>query len=70
MERVAVESREIAVVGYDEGAKTLEVTFRRGGVYQYQGVSPDIHKQLMEAPSLGIFFAQNIKDCFPYQKVS
>ncbi|MFA6601026.1 MAG: KTSC domain-containing protein [Candidatus Omnitrophota bacterium] len=69
MERIAVESREIAVVGYAEETSTLEVTFRRGGVYRYREVPSGVYRQLMEAPSLGTFFAQQIKDRYPYEKV-
>ena len=69
MERVAVESREIAIVGYDSQARILEVAFRRGGVYQYTQVPEKIHQDLLAAKSLGIFFEQNIKEQFPYQKI-
>ena len=38
MERTAVRSRDIAVIGYDATTLTLEITFRAGGVYHYSGV--------------------------------
>ena len=70
LERTAVQSHEIAIVGYDKPAATLEVTFRRGGVYHYFGVPESIHQALMTAESLGTFFADQVKDKFSYKKIS
>lgn len=70
MERTAVRSRDIAVIGYDAAALTLEITFRAGGVYHYSGVPEEIYQSLMRAPSQGKFFEQNIKHKFPYRKIS
>ena len=69
MERIAVQSREIALVGYENQSATLEVTFRRGGVYHYFKVQPNTFDQLMKAPSLGTYFAAEIKDKYSYKKV-
>lgn len=69
MERTAVQSRDIAIVGYDRETSTLEVTFRRGGVYVYDQVPRDTYAGLMAAPSCGTFFNQNIKDKFSCKKV-
>jgi hypothetical protein len=70
MERTPVQSTEIAVIGYDSKKSLLEVVFRRGGVYRYRGVPQDVHHELMEAPSVGTFFAQKIKDAYQYVKVA
>ena len=70
MERLAVQSREIAVVGYDAQASTLEITFRRGGVYHYFNVPAKVHEELMEANSLGTYFSDHIKDKYSYQKMA
>ena len=45
MERIAVKSRDIAIVGYEAESATLEVAFRNGGVYRYQNVPQDIYQQ-------------------------
>ncbi len=42
MNRVAVQSSNVASVGYDASSSTLEVAFHGGGVYQYFGV-PEHH---------------------------
>ena len=70
MERQAVRSREIAIVGYEPETSSLEIAFRRGGVYLYQGVPSDIHDQLMAASSIGTYFSKNIKEKFEFQKIS
>ena len=70
MERVAVQSTEIAIVGYDTKTQTLEIAFRNGGVYQYKNVPEEIHQNLMSAPSHGIYFNQNIKDRYLGTKIT
>lgn len=70
MDRIPVKSTEIALVGYDAAKGLLEIVFRRGGVYRYRGVPPEIHKNLMEAPSLGTYFSENIKEAYHYTKVA
>ncbi len=69
MNRSAVQSRDIAIVGYDGESSTLEVTFRGGGVYRYRNVPQDIYVNLMTSASHGIYFNRNIKAKFPYAKV-
>ena len=69
MERTAVRSREIAIVGYDPETLTLELVFRRGGVYHYFDVPQETYQRLMSAPSRGIYFDREIKQKFRYAKV-
>ena len=69
VERTAVKSQDIAIVGYESEQSKLEVVFRSGNVYQYEGVPEDIYKSLMEAPSHGLYFREHIKDKFPHTKV-
>lgn len=70
MDRVAVKSTEIAIVGYDSRNSKLEITFRRGGVYRYAGVPGNVYDELMNAESQGSYFAENIKEKYPFTKVS
>lgn len=65
----AVESNQVAAIGYDAPSSTLAVTFARGsgGVYHYPNVSPELHQQFFEAESIGSFFGQNIK-ALPFDK--
>lgn len=70
MERLSVSSSEIAIVGYDSKKSLLEIVFRRGGVYRYRGVPENLHQELIQAPSIGTFFSQRIKEAFDYVKVA
>lgn len=70
MERVQVESSNLASVGYEPETTTLEIEFHNGGIYQYSGVPEDVHQGLMNAGSKGSYFHQNIKNAgYPYIKV-
>ena len=70
MERIATNSRDIAIIGYDKKTATLEITFRSGGVYHYSQVPEDVYQKLMSAPSQGTFFSEKIKNQYPYKKIS
>lgn len=61
MKRVPVVSSNVAEIGYDSATKTLEVAFKRGGVYQYFNVPSSIHDGLMAAPSVGRYLDVNVK---------
>lgn len=61
MERVPVESSNIASIGYNLETLTLEVEFRHSGVYQYFGVPPDVHEGLLNSGSKGTFFSQFVR---------
>lgn len=65
-----VRSRDLALIGYDAATSILEVVFRAGGVYRYQGVPESIYHGLMAAPSHGTFFQKHIKVQYPFVKVS
>lgn len=70
MERIAVQSRDLALVGYDSDQQILEVTFRSGGVYRYTGVPKNIVQEFLGSSSLGKYFNDNVKDSYPYTKVN
>ena len=70
MERVPVQSTEIALVGYDSHKALLEIVFRRGGVYRYRGVPEDVHQKLLGAPSIGTYFSERIKEAYHYTRVA
>jgi hypothetical protein len=61
MQRTPVESSNLASVGYDASSATLEIEFRKSGLYQYFGVSADTYEALMNAGSKGTYFDQHIK---------
>lgn len=69
MQRAAVTSSTIVSVGHDATAALLEVEFKGGAVYQYRGVSAEVHAELMAAESVGKHFAEHIKGHFDYVKL-
>jgi len=71
MDRIPVQSRNLAAVGYDSSTLMLEIEFNSGGIYQYYGVPQEIYEGLMNAGSQGTYFHQNIKMAgYSYSKVS
>lgn len=70
MIRVPVTSSDLASVGYDPETVTLEVEFNKSGVYQYFGVPPHVHEELMMASSKGKYFNQFIRrGGYQYMKI-
>jgi hypothetical protein len=69
MERKRINSSKIRSVGYDAKAQSLEVEFSNGTVYVYSGVSPEVHRRLMNAPSPGSFFEERIAEEYSSRRV-
>ena len=68
MERKRVNSSRIRAVGYDAKSQTLEVEFSDGRVVAYSGVSAEIHRQFMAAPSATSFFEDKIDENYPSKR--
>ncbi len=68
MERISVVSSNIKSVGYEKGI--LEIEFHTGSVYQYDWVSQLEYENLINASSVWGYFARNIKNTYPYIKIS
>lgn len=69
MKIVPVESRDIALIGYDKETLILQVAFRTGGVYQYMNVPEEVHRAFMDSSSHGIYFRDNIKKVYEHKKI-
>jgi hypothetical protein len=69
VERVIVESSNIASVGYDADTSTLEVEFLNGAVYQYFEVSEDLYHDMLRASSPGSYLNQYVKHAYSYSQV-
>ena len=69
MERKRLNASNIRSAGYDARNRTLEVEFSNGGIYQYSGVSEEVHRRLMNAPSPGSYFKDNIDENFPAKRM-
>jgi hypothetical protein len=64
MERKKVSSGSIRSIGFDERSRVLEVEFSDGKVVQYSGVSAEIHRRLVNAPSIVSYFRDNVEESF------
>ena len=69
MERRKVSSSKIRSVGYDERARVLEVEHSDGSVYQYTGVSQEVHRRLMAAPSIVSFYQDRVEEDFSRKRM-
>lgn len=61
MELVAVDSSNIAAVGYDKASETLTIQFHTGALYQYEAVPENVYTGLLNAESVGKYFHANIR---------
>ncbi|MGH8647553.1 MAG: KTSC domain-containing protein [Gammaproteobacteria bacterium] len=66
----AVESATLRTIAYDESLTLLRLEFRSLALYDYFGVPPVVHEQLLHAPSIGACFNAIVRGCFPYRRVS
>ena len=55
---------------YDEPARRLRVTFVSGEVYEYEAVTSEAAAEFKAAPSKGRFFGPNIRDRYPYRRLT
>ncbi len=69
MERKKVSSSSIRSVGYDERNRVLEVEFNDGRITQYSGVSAEVHRRLVSAPSIVSYFRDNVEESFTAKRV-
>ena len=69
MERKRVNSGTLRSVGYDARSRVLEIEFTSGSIVQYSGVSSEVHRQFMAAPSPGSFYQDKIDENFPSKRI-
>ena len=69
MERKNVSSSSIRSIGFDERNRVLEVEFSDGRINQYSGVSAEINRRLMSAPSIVSYFRDNVEESFPAKRL-
>lgn len=65
-----VDSTAIDDIRYEEERQKLYVRFRHGDEYVYVGVPGEVHRSFIEADSKGRFFAYEIRDKYPYNRLS
>jgi hypothetical protein len=69
MDRRKVNSSSIRSAGYDERQRLLEIEFSDGRIVQYSGVPAEVHRRLMNAPSIMSYFRDNIEESFTAKRV-
>jgi hypothetical protein len=69
MDRKKVNSSSIRSVGYDARNRVLEIEFSNGGISQYSGVAEELYRRLMNSPSPGSYFHDNIEESFTPKRV-
>jgi hypothetical protein len=69
MKRIAIISKVLKSVGYDEASATLEVEFKNGGLYQYLDVPVEEYSALMIAPSKGTYFSEHVRDAYRFKRL-
>jgi YD repeat-containing protein len=69
MDRKRVNASTIRSVGYDARARLLEIEFSSGSVVQYERVSPEVHRALLAAPSIGSYFRDQIEESYTSRRI-
>ncbi len=69
MNRIPVNSSNIASVGYDLETQTMEVEFTNGNIYQYFDVPLLIYEELINAESPGKFLNVQVKGIYRYARL-
>lgn len=69
MERRRVNASNIRSAGYDARNRLLEIEFSNGNIVQYSGVPEEVYRRLMNAPSPGSYFQDNIEEDFPAKRI-
>ena len=69
MDRKNVSSSSIRAVGFDERNRVLEVEFNDGRINHYSGVSAEVHRRLMSAPSIVSYFRDNVEESFTARRI-
>lgn len=69
MRRERVRSGAVAAIGYDATTNQLEIEYAGGDVYRYSMVPPSVHRELMDAASIGAFVNREVKPHYPGREV-
>lgn len=67
MNHTKVKSTNIASIAHE--GSTLEIKFKSGGTYQYEGVHPNTVRALMNSESKGEYFNTKIRPKYKHKLV-
>jgi hypothetical protein len=69
MERKRLSSGSIRSAGYDPRSQILEVEFTGGSIVQYERVSAEVYRRLVNAPSPSSYFRDEIEDAYTARRM-
>ena len=69
MERKRLNASTLRSAGYDVRNRVLEIEFSNGGINQYTGVSEEIYRRLMNAPSPASYFQDQIEESYTAKRM-
>ena len=64
-----VSSGKLREIGYDAGARVLQVEFDDGRLMQYQGVGQELWRRLSSSSSMSSYFRDNVEDEFSANRI-
>lgn len=64
-----VKSSNVSSVAYDDKTRVLEVSFKNGSTYEYEGVQPSVGNAFPYLESKGKGVWQILRDKYPYKKL-
>ena len=67
-EPISVFSSCVSTIAYDEEMGELIVEYNNGRTYHYEGVTPDVARNVINAPSVGEALARSVKGKFGHRK--
>jgi hypothetical protein len=69
VDRKRLNASTIRSAGYDARNRVLEIEFSNGSIIQYSGVGDEIYRRLMNSPSAGSYFRDNIEENFTAKRI-
>lgn len=69
IEMISVSSSNVESIGYDETTQTLRIRFLNGAIYEYKNVPIVEFDALKNAPSVGSYLNQNIRNAYPFERI-
>lgn len=69
IEMKKVSAGKLRAIGYDAGARVLQVEFDDGRVMQYQAVGQELWRRLSTSGSMSSYFRDNIEEEFTARRV-
>jgi hypothetical protein len=69
MQRTELSSTSLKGAGYCFQEALLELEFRSGAIYRFDGVPEATYQELLRAESKGVYFNHHIRNRFPHTKM-